>query len=110
MSEELLNILMPIGALLMLVGLVMMVRKRRKRRVEHRQNPQPSLRLVRAEQEHRMRRDIEEVTVEFHEIARQASAQLDQKTIMLEKAIRDADERNAQLKATLAQLNKSIKN
>ena len=34
MSEELLNILMPIGALLMLVGLVMMVRKRRKRRVE----------------------------------------------------------------------------
>lgn len=109
MGDNPFNFMLPVGLVLGLLGIMLMFRQRRRRRLLLQRDPQPSLRLVRAEQEQTMRRDIEQMSVELHEQVRRTMAHLNQKTLMLEKAIRDADERNARLQATLAEFDARLK-
>lgn len=112
--DELLYSLLPIvGVALIMTSLVLRHRKRARRRKQARftksdGSPQLRLRYDGVEREQRLKRELDEVAVELHDMTRRNAAILDQKTAMLEKAIRDADARNAELKKTLERFEKSL--
>ncbi|MFI4859848.1 MAG: hypothetical protein ACIAXF_04100 [Phycisphaerales bacterium JB063] len=58
--------------------------------------------LERAKQKQHVRNDMQELMVEIEQMAKRLGAHLDAKTIHIEKAIREADERIAQLEALRA--------
>lgn len=60
--------------------------------------------LERAKAKQGVRDDLEALMVDIEQMARRLSAQLDAKTIQVEKASREADERIAQLRALQEQL------
>lgn len=60
--------------------------------------------LERAKQKQEVRNDLESLMVDLEQMARRLSAQLDAKTMQVEKANREADERIAQLEALKAEL------
>jgi len=60
--------------------------------------------LERARQKQGVRDDLEALMVDLEQMARRLSAQLDAKTVQVEKATREADERIAQLRALKEQL------
>ena len=57
-----------------------------------------------AKQKQGVRNDLESLMVDLEQMARRLSAQLDAKTLQVEKATREADERIAQLRALQEQL------
>ena len=82
---------------LLVVGLGMMTTwlmlRIRKKRVKARPVPPPSERVQRLRQERAMRGDLEDLMVEIEQLARRFSAQLDAKSIQLERLLREADAR-----------------
>ncbi|NBC10330.1 MAG: hypothetical protein GVY24_01160 [Planctomycetes bacterium] len=100
-SPELQNIgwaLAAIGVTLVTLSMVMGIRKKRRKmsgRVTAREN------LERYKAKAEVRDDLERVMVEVEEMARRVSAQLDAKTVAIEKLLRDAEAKVEQLNATL---------
>jgi len=100
-SPELQNIgwaLAAIGVTLVTLSLVMGIRKKRRKmsgRVTAREN------LERYKAKAEVRDDLERVMVEVEEMARRVSAQLDAKTVAIEKLLRDAETKVEQLNATI---------
>lgn len=106
MYEMLYSVLPIVGVALIMTGLVLRHRKRRQKQAARRsartsQPPTLKLRYDEVERDQRLKRELDEVAVEIHDMTRRNAAMLDQKTAMLEKAIRDADERHAELRKTL---------
>ncbi len=92
--------LMPlIGILMIVTALMMMLRNKRRRRA---QSLTPMEQVERYQQERGMRQDLESLMVEIEQLARRFSSQLDAKSVQLEKLLREADEKIAQLQQTTA--------
>lgn len=113
MNEFLYSLLPIVGVALIMTGLFLRYRKRTQRRKQAKAQtsddpPQLRLRYDGVEREQRLKRELDEVAVELHDMTRRNAAILDQKTAMLEKAIRDADSRNEELKKTLKRFEESL--
>ena len=78
------------GIVLITVSLLIRIRKRRQ---EVPRRLTAGEQLERARQKHGLRGDIEELMVEVEQLAKRFGAQLDAKSIQLERLIRQADER-----------------
>ena len=95
-KDLLVNMVLPAaGVVLVLLSLVMMFRKRRQRDTQ-RVTPREQLQRLRERQA--VKDDLERIMVEVEELSRRFGAQLDQKTIQLERLIAEADERIAELR------------
>ena len=94
-SEMLTGMLGLSGAAMVTLALMMMLRKRKQRQAE-----QPTAReqLERLKQKQAMRGDLEHLMVELEQLTRRFSAQLDAKSLQLEKLIDQADRRIDELK------------
>ena len=115
------NLMPVVGVLLILIGLVMFGRKRMAARAARQQGGVPRRpsdvadtgdgvgggggggggareQLERARQKQAMRGDLDQVMVEIEQLAKRFGAQLDAKTIALERLIRQADGRIDELK------------
>jgi hypothetical protein len=92
--------LLPAGLLLLVLGLFMTMRNRRRR-----QSTRPTAReqLERSRQTQAMKGDLEELMVEIERLTRRFASQIDTKTAELESLIREADERIVQLRDAAAQ-------
>ena len=92
------DLLLPVGLLLITMALMAALYRNRQR-----SSNQTTAReqLEQLNQKKGMRRDLESLMVEIEQFAKRFSAQLDAKTIHLEKLIRDAESRIAQLNALL---------
>jgi len=100
-SPELQNIgwaLAAIGVTLVTLSLVMGIRKKR-RKMSGRVTARETLDRYKAKSE--VRDDLERVMVEVEEMARRVSAQLDAKTVAIEKLLRDAQTKVEQLNAAI---------
>lgn len=95
----LVRMLLPAGLGLVVLGLFMSLRNRRKRNAS-----QPTAReqLERSKQTHAMRGDLEELMVEIERLTRRFASQIDTKTADLELLIREADQRIADLRQATA--------
>lgn len=90
-TRQLLIDLMPfIGALLIVMGLMMRLHKRRR---QQGQRLTAREQLERASQQQALRNDLEQVMVEVEQLAKRLGAQLDAKAVRLEQLIRQADAR-----------------
>ena len=84
-----------IGVLLIIMGLFMMIRKRKQRSAHE---PTAREQLERSRQKQRMQGDLEHLMVELEQLTKRFSAQLDAKSLHLEKLIDQADRRIDELK------------
>lgn len=102
-----------LSVLLILIGVLLMARRRRQRRNAGRRTDAATGRQPRRSsstfREEQLKRELEDLAVQIHDMSRQATAQANNRTAVLEKAIRDADERQAAMQATLEALNKKLK-
>ena len=89
------SLLLPAGILLITMWL--MIRLRRKR-TQTAARPTVHEQLEQNRQARGLRGDLEQVMVEVEQLARRFSAQLDAKTVQLNKLIEQADQRIAELK------------
>jgi hypothetical protein len=88
--------LMPlVGLLLLVMGLAMMLRKRRQRAMQP--HLTPAEQIERSRELRGVRGDLEQIMVEVEQMARRMSAQLDAKSAHLERLIDEADQRLEQL-------------
>lgn len=85
------------GGVLLLVMWSMMRLRQRKRRMAN--QPTASEQIERNRQARGLRGDLEQVMVEVEQLARRFGAQLDAKSMKLEKLIDEADRRIARLEA-----------
>jgi len=77
------------GVVMVIAALLMRIRKRRKRAVRE---GTPREQLERLRQQSGMRGDLERLMVEIEQLAKRLGAQLDAKTMQLEKSMREAEE------------------
>lgn len=92
----LLEILLPAaGVTLILAGVVMWGRKRRHR-AQHK-HVTPREQLHRMKEERAVRGDLEQLMVEIEQLAKRMGAQLDAKSMRLERLLREADAKIATL-------------
>ncbi len=90
------DLVLLLGVLLVLVALMMRMRKRRKR-VSNQATPREQLESLR--QQSGVRGDLERLMVEIEQLAKRLGAQLDAKTVQLEKTMREAEAVIARLEA-----------
>lgn len=95
-TDTLTELLLPLGVVLILASVMMSIRKRRKR-AENTITAREQLEQSR--QTKAMRGDLDQLMVELEQLTRRFSAQLDAKSIHMEKLLDAADQRIAQLKA-----------
>lgn len=88
------NMLLVLGIALVTTSLLMMYRRRRAKRVTR---ITPHEQIERIKQQRGMRGDLETLMVEIEELARRFGAQLDAKTVELERLLGEADQRIKQL-------------
>lgn len=81
--------LLPLGVLLIIVALMLGIRKKR-RRIAQRGTAREQ--LERMNQETAVRGDLEQLMVEIEQLAKRLGAQLDAKTLALEKLLHEADQ------------------
>ncbi|MFA9477320.1 hypothetical protein ACERK3_03315 [Phycisphaerales bacterium AB-hyl4] len=95
-SARLLEILLPAaGVTLILAGVVMWGRKRRQQAKQS--NLSPREQLHRMKEERAVRGDLEQIMVEIEQLAKRMGAQLDAKSMRLERLLREADAKIAEL-------------
>ena len=82
--------LLPAGLILITTSLVAGILRRRKQSLKL---PSAREQIERHKQEKGMRNDLESLTVEIEQLAKQLGAQLDAKTVQLEKLLHEADSR-----------------
>ncbi len=93
------------GSLLLVAGVILITMSMMMHLAKRRRTQQPIERLTAAERTERlkqqrgMRGDLEELMVEIEQMSKRLAAQLDAKTIHLERLIAEADRRIAQLNA-----------
>lgn len=82
------------------LGLVVVLRslRQRMRRHDHDTNLTGAERVERARQNHGMESDLRQMMVELEDLTRRFSAQLDAKSMRLERLLEEADQKIAQLK------------
>lgn len=88
------DVLLVLGLGMITTWLVLRIRKHRAKAEP---TITPSQRAQRLRQERGMRGDLEDLMVEIEQLAKRFSAQLDAKSIQLERLLREADERIQQL-------------
>ncbi|MEM9414024.1 MAG: hypothetical protein AAGA29_00925 [Planctomycetota bacterium] len=88
-----------LGVVLIIMALFSLGRARKKQAGS---NVTAREHLERVKQKQRVRDDMQGLMVEIEQMAKRLGAQLDAKTVHIEKAIREADERIAQLEALRA--------
>ena len=88
--------LLLLGIVFIIMALFSFGRSRKKQTAE---TPTAREHLERTRQRNGVRHDLQGLMVEIEQMAKRLGAQLDAKTIHLEKAMREADERIAQLQA-----------
>ena len=88
--------LLLLGIVFIIMALFSFGRSRKKKNVDA---PTAREHLERTRQRQGVRNDLQGLMVEIEQMAKRMGAQLDAKTIHLEKALREADERIAQLQA-----------
>lgn len=98
------QLLLPAGLILVVMGLFMSLRKRRKRDASA---PTAREQIERQRQTRGMQSDLEELMVEIERLTRRFASQLDAKTAQLEALVRDADARIAELKQLQGQASSS---
>ncbi|MCC6680589.1 MAG: hypothetical protein IT445_06760 [Phycisphaeraceae bacterium] len=98
--SDIVKSLMPLVGIMMIVTALMMMLRNRRKRSAHRLTPMEQ--VERYQQERGMRQDLESLMVEIEQLARRFSSQLDAKSVQLEKLLREADEKIAQLQQTSA--------
>lgn len=84
-----------LGVLLITISMMMGIRKKRRR--SHTQGTARD-RVDELKQKHAVRGDLEELMVEIEQLAKRFGAQLDAKTIQMERLIDEADRKIAELK------------
>ncbi len=107
LSDQWTTLVPLLGILFITLGLLMMLRKRK-----HRSGTQPTAReqLERSKQKQRMQGDLEQLMVELEQLTKRFSAQLDAKSLHLEKLIDQADRRVAELKRLQSESHPSATN
>jgi hypothetical protein len=102
-SGLLTSLMLALGIMLVITSLMMGIRKRRRRAG---QTLSPREQVERLKQQGGMRHDLESLMVEIEQLAKRLGAQLDAKTVQLERLLDEADSRMAAIQTRL-QANRS---
>ncbi|MEX0652842.1 MAG: hypothetical protein WD534_12430 [Phycisphaeraceae bacterium] len=98
----LVNLLLPAGLMMIVMSLLMWGRKKRARMGQTRVTAREQFHQMREEKA--VRGDLEQIMVEIEQLAKRMSAQLDAKSMRLERLLADADAKIAELERRQGQV------